>query len=275
MFFTEDILYEFNQDEYPELTSYEMLEQFFEVMIEEEAEQDIDTLTEGANIDVTKKFITLKKEFKEKLKAAKKAHKDKDVVAVQKNLKAASVVLDNMKKELKDMKSTEGSVAFGKLMFVLISLSYFTIPIIIHIISAVIGKAAEKKGNAGAAKYGDGFADGIDAGLDKAFNGNTEENNKKAAEAEEKIKQGFEDMKSASKMSLASDITKSSAYGWYIGASISAVAKGNQILNQMKKKNDNEGTSKENKNNMYRAYLLSLVNEYKKMLDKVAKEYNK
>ena len=230
--------------------STELLYEIMQNMALNEAEEDEfdeSALLEGANIDITKKFIPLRKEFKTELKAAKKAYRDDDKDALLKHIKNAKDVIGRMKKEIDSMKSDEGSVFFGYLVDRLLALGWWSIPITLAAIGLKYSATADKhieKGNSKAGIY-----------FDK-----DEYNKAKKYQDKQFAKAKAADTKS---------IVISSAS---IGATASAFIMDMKKLEEIQHKQRQEakkGQSTENVKNLYRNRLLLLIDKYEKLLSEV------
>lgn len=82
----------------------------YEALYESDIEE---VLEEGANIDMSKKFIEFAKTYRSDVKDAKAAIKKKDSSEAKKKLKKISKDLDDIEKFIRSTESDAGSVLFG------------------------------------------------------------------------------------------------------------------------------------------------------------------
>ena len=87
-------------------------------------------VSEGANIDMTKKFKEYKAEYKEEYKKIRKLiYKDKDYPAAKKEITKTKALVTKMKKDISDIDaSSTGSQVFGFIAGVLINFAQIYIP---------------------------------------------------------------------------------------------------------------------------------------------------
>jgi uncharacterized membrane protein (DUF106 family) len=213
----------------------------------EEDEFDESALLEGANIDITKKFIPLRKEFKTELKAAKKAYKDDDKDALLKHIKNAKDVIGRMKKEINNMKSDEGSVFFGYLIDRFLALGWWSIPITLAAIGLKYSATADKHVENANSKAGIYFDK-------KEYN-----KAKKYHDAE------YAKAKAADTKYI---VVSSASIGTIVSAFMMDMKKLGEIQ-QKQRQEAKKGQSPENIRNLYRNRLLLLIDKYEKLLSEV------
>lgn len=109
---------------YKELSLEESLDLLYKVedatFIAEQYLDEDEVLTEGANIEITKKLREFKKNFNNYLKAGKKALRKYDKKEAADNFAKARQELKAFKKEVEHMDSTVGSAVFGTIAAMLI-----------------------------------------------------------------------------------------------------------------------------------------------------------
>jgi hypothetical protein len=111
----------------------DMLSEFYkaygEAMIVSESyiEEEDDILSEGANIEITKKFKEFKENYNKYNKAGKKALKNKDFNDAAVNFAKAKKELKNFESAVKGMDSTVGSAVFGTIAGLLLTMVKVTI----------------------------------------------------------------------------------------------------------------------------------------------------
>ena len=122
MFYGDKVLNE--EPEYKELSEAQILEIYSEyednmVFVEEYLNEQESILTEGANIDITKKFKDFKIEYTKHTLAGRKCLLKFDSQGAYENFEKARKVLNEFKKEVENMDSDTGSAVFGTIAGIL------------------------------------------------------------------------------------------------------------------------------------------------------------
>jgi hypothetical protein len=97
------------------------------MIVSESCEEEDDILSEGANIEITKKFKEFKENYNKYNKAGKKALKNKDVNDAAVNFAKAKKELKDFESAVKGMDSTVGSAVLGTLAGLTLSMVKVTI----------------------------------------------------------------------------------------------------------------------------------------------------
>lgn len=122
-------------EEFGRYFSEAVMDLFMEDCFEESAE----IIEEGANIDITKAFDSSKKQFKEKIKAAKGYIKAKEYGKAKTALKEAKSITKDLQKTITEIDSTAGSAIFGYFAHGFLIMAETLIPCSISFVGGTVG----------------------------------------------------------------------------------------------------------------------------------------
>ena len=109
------------------------------LLLAETYEDDDYILTEGANIEITKKLKEFKKNYSKYIKAGKKALRKSNTKEAADNFGKARKELELFRFEVRDMDSTVGSAVFGTIAGMLIIMANITIEVYTPVLIPSLG----------------------------------------------------------------------------------------------------------------------------------------